>query len=185
MKKLAQDLLRKRAPKSSANQSPDLSRRRLLTRNKQQTHPRLPWAIESIFTQACTRCNACIEKCPEQVIVQGEGGYPQIDFKLGECTFCYQCALACKNSPNASQTAIFLEEVEKPWQLGAQINESCLTNKNIECRSCQESCEPFAISFQLSIGSVAKPVIDHELCNGCGGCVSICPTQSIQMKYTD
>jgi ferredoxin-type protein NapF len=68
----------------------DASRRGFFRgRPRPKAEIRPPWALaESLFTDCCTRCNDCIDACPEQIIVIGDGGYPTIDFKRGECTFC-------------------------------------------------------------------------------------------------
>ncbi|MGB2078710.1 MAG: ferredoxin-type protein NapF [Vibrio sp.] len=188
MKKLAQDLFKARSKSSNdqpAQASPNLSRRRLFTRQTKRALPHLPWAIEERFTLACTRCESCISACPEQVIVQGEGGFPEVNFDLGECTFCYACANACQSSSNAASETIFLQQSQSPWQAIATFKPSCLALQGVECRSCQESCEPFAIEFGLNIGSVATPKLNSEACTGCGACVSVCPTQAIAIEEID
>ena len=37
-----------------------------------------------------------------------------------------------------------------------------------------------AIRFRLQLGGVAKPILDLESCNGCGACLSVCPTKAIK-----
>ncbi|GAK87860.1 ferredoxin-type protein NapF [Vibrio ponticus] len=39
-----------------------------------------------------------------------------------------------------------------------------------------------AIQFRLEVGRVAQPNLDTTLCNGCGACVAICPTSSINVS---
>ncbi|TVP92674.1 MAG: ferredoxin-type protein NapF, partial [Pseudomonadaceae bacterium] len=53
--------------------SVSLSRRRLL-RGQLQSRPQLnpPWSGDD-FSDICSRCDACIQTCPEQVLRRGDG----------------------------------------------------------------------------------------------------------------
>tara|TARA_Y100001960_G_scaffold222999_1_gene233340 strand:+ start:2699 stop:3046 length:348 start_codon:yes stop_codon:yes gene_type:complete len=113
--------------------------------------------------------------CETKIISKGDGGFPTVDFQLDECTFCYQCADVCPEP-------IFLDKHEQPWNAKAAINTSCLAQQNVECRSCGDMCETMAINFKLEIGKVAQPVIELDECNGCGACVAVCPTSSINVS---
>ncbi|WP_107850325.1 ferredoxin-type protein NapF [Oceanimonas marisflavi] len=156
----------------------DPSRRRLLTRHRADARPRLPWAVEgNAFTDACSRCNRCLEACETRIIVRGDGGFPQVDFRHGECTFCYRCAEACPEP-------LFRDRSEPAWSLTAHIGEGCLAYRNIECRSCGDVCEPQALRFRLQPGGVALPELARDLCSGCGACVSLCPVSAITMIST-
>lgn len=153
----------------------DFSKRRLFTRQADNTI-RLPWVADTqSFTDLCTRCGECARVCDTQIIVSGDGGFPTVDFSIDECTFCYRCADVC-------QEQIFLTEAETPWHAKASINETCLAKQNVECRSCGELCEPMAIQFKLEVGKVAQPHISHDKCSGCGACVAVCPSSSINVS---
>lgn len=154
----------------------NLSRRQLFTRRKTSEQPSLPWVNESQFIDLCTQCGECIKQCPTQIIKRSDGGFPRVDFKQDECTFCYQCAAACPEP-------LFRPKTESAWNAKAHINETCLAKQNVDCRSCGDSCEPFAIKFKLAVGKVAQPQIDMADCTGCGSCVSICPTSAITIKH--
>ncbi|OLQ94256.1 ferredoxin-type protein NapF [Vibrio ponticus] len=155
----------------------DLSRRRLFTRNVVRDDAvRLPWlSSPEQFTDLCTQCGECLKACETQIIIKGDGGFPRVDFTIDECTFCYQCAEACPES-------LFTDQQETPWQARAAINEQCLAQQNVECRSCGEMCDSMAIQFRLEVGRVAQPNLDSNLCNGCGACVAVCPTSSINVS---
>jgi len=153
----------------------DLSRRQLFRGRVRAITPqqRMPWQVEeALFTDRCTRCEACIKACPEQIVVSGEGGFPTVDFRRGECTFCQACVEACPEP-------VFRKVTEQPWQQQAQIAESCLTQQGVMCRSCEDMCEPQAILFPPRRAAIAQPEIDTDLCNGCGACVSVCPSHAI------
>ncbi|RTZ17370.1 ferredoxin-type protein NapF [Vibrio aquaticus] len=155
----------------------DLSKRRFFSkRTVDDTTIRLPWlANASKFTEQCTRCGKCAESCETNIIIHGDGGFPQVDFNKGECTFCYGCANACPES-------LFDKEENNPWEAKATILESCLATQNVECRSCGDMCDTMAIQFKLEIGKVAQPNLNLDECTGCGACVAVCPTSSINVS---
>ncbi|WP_271271180.1 ferredoxin-type protein NapF [Aliamphritea hakodatensis] len=137
----------------------------------------LPWIKdEQLFLADCHRCDACIKQCETQIITRGDGGFPTIDFSRGECTFCYQCASACDQP-------LFWPETEQPWTQTIEIGAKCLTNSGVECRSCEDSCEPYAISFRPRRGQVSPPQIDTDQCNGCGACIRTCPGNAITINH--
>ena len=79
----------------------DLSRRGHVDRQlaKRQRRIRPPWSKEdSHFLAHCLRCDACIRACETDILQRGRGGYPSVNFKHGECSFCYACAEACPES---------------------------------------------------------------------------------------
>ena len=135
----------------------------------------MPWALpEGEFLSRCTRCNACIDACPEHIVVRGSGGFPEVDFTRGGCTFCGRCADAC--APRALDRA-----AGEPWALKATIAASCLARNRVVCRSCAERCEARAIRFVPALGGAADPVVDLERCTGCGACVAVCPVSAIDV----
>ncbi|MCG7498443.1 ferredoxin-type protein NapF [Vibrio sp. Of7-15] len=161
----------------------DLARRSLFRSRKripQLSQQRLPWLInESTFTDQCTRCEKCIVLCETKIIVKGDGGFPIVDFQKGECTFCGECVSACPEP-------LFQPVSAKPWQHKISLaDDACLARQSVECRSCGELCEPGAIRFQLTLGSVAQPKIEADECTGCGACVAVCPTQAIAIKLEE
>lgn len=153
----------------------DIKKRSLFRPSQKVTFENLlPWVSDAqAFVEECTQCGDCLTICPEKIIVKGDGGFPQIDFKEGECDFCGKCAEICK-------APIFTPVTEQPWQKKAVINQHCLANQSIYCRSCAESCEAQALTFQIGISAVPK--IDNKLCTGCGACVSPCPVNAVAVK---
>ncbi|MDA9555948.1 ferredoxin-type protein NapF [Vibrio sp.] len=136
----------------------------------------LPWIKnQSTFHLDCTQCGKCLSHCPEGIITKGDGGYPSVDFNLGECTFCYDCASHCPEP-------IFEAKNEEPWQRKAVIQETCIALNDVECRTCGEECEPMAIQFTLKVGKVAQPFINEMDCTGCGACYRICPVNAIEIN---
>ena len=156
----------------------DLSRRGLFRGKLSARTPevQLPWSIPwSDFVADCTRCGDCLAACPEQILVKGDGGFPIVDFQLGECTFCTECVSACKQP-------LFRLTTEVAWDYVAHIEAGCLALGQVYCQRCQDSCEPRAIGFSPRLGQVPTPVIDADRCNGCGACVADCPVGSIKIS---
>ena len=133
-----------------------------------------PWAAEDFLTR-CTRCADCTAACPTRIIVNGDGGYPYIDYTLGECTFCAACVEAC------TAGALARDADAAPWHRSVVIDIRCLAKNKVVCRSCAEACETNAINFQPTLGGVALPQVSDALCSGCGACVAICPSEAIQV----
>lgn len=153
----------------------DLSRRAFFRgRPRPRVEQRPPWALpEHDFIDRCTRCNECLKACPTHILTVGDGGYPTVDFRIGECTFCGDCVSTCQ--PKA------LERLEdKPaWSYKAVAGETCLPRQGIDCRVCGDFCDSRAIRFQPRLGGSPLPEINEALCNGCGACVAPCPTAAI------
>ena len=126
----------------------------------------------------CTGCRACIEACPTKIIRADKQRYPYIDFRYGECDFCGACAQVCDTE---ALTEFKAYAAPSTWRWRAQIQDQCLTEKAVVCRSCAEICEQGAIRFQLQAGGIAKPKLDADACNGCGACLSICPVQAVNL----
>ncbi|MGL6262941.1 ferredoxin-type protein NapF [Aeromonas jandaei] len=155
----------------------DLARRGLFRGRLRVAEPpvQLPWSVAwPQFSTGCTRCGDCLAACPEQILINGEGGFPTVDFQRGECTFCGDCVTACKEP-------LFRLASETPWQYKASIAANCLANGQVYCQRCQDSCEPRAIRFIPTLGRVPTPVIELDSCNGCGACVQDCPVGSIKV----
>ncbi|NIF30767.1 ferredoxin-type protein NapF [Enterobacter sp. Cy-643] len=155
-----------------------LTRRGLLTGGWHSSTPaiRPPWSgDENHFLLDCTRCDSCITACQSRVLRRGHGGYPEIDFSRGECTFCYACADVCPQRLFAPQSA-------QPWTLTLQLGETCLAWHQVECRSCEDACEPQAIRFIPTLHDVSRPQISSSACHGCGACVAGCPTSAITLR---
>ncbi len=136
---------------------------------------RPPWSLEetNFISQCNNQCKACADACPEKIITIHRG-YPKINFSNGECTFCEQCVEAC------DYDALVKYDGYAPWLHKAAIHmEQCITSQSVVCRSCSETCEVTAIKFQPTLGGVSAPNLDNTICNGCGACISVCPSTAI------
>ncbi|MDR9827985.1 ferredoxin-type protein NapF [Vibrio sp. FNV 38] len=155
----------------------DLKKRGFLTRKSSvKLNHQLPWlSSPQTLTHDCTQCGKCLSACETNIIVKGDAGFPTVDFTIDECTFCYRCAEACPED-------LFKDQAEMPWTAKIIIKDNCLAKQNVECRSCGDLCEPMAIGFKLTLGKVAQPELQLDQCNGCGACVSSCPSNAIDVN---
>lgn len=156
-----------------------VSRRQFLRGDFKSRLPpqRPPWALaETLFLRACTRCLECIPVCPTGILIVS-GGYPEVNFTRGHCTFCGACAKACR--PGALQDS---ETQIWPWPIKAQVATHCLPQRGVECRVCGEHCEASAIRFSPRAGGPPIPEIDEAACTGCGACVAPCPAAAIVVR---
>ncbi|AMO56305.1 hypothetical protein GZ77_05765 [Endozoicomonas montiporae] len=154
-----------------------LSRRRFLRGrfNHEQT-VRPPWSInEAAFLDTCTRCTECIERCPNDLLKQGSGGFPEADFSSAFCSFCGECQQACP-------VGALSDSSNSPWALKPVIGESCLATAGVYCRTCAETCDYEVIEFRLRVNGMAEPDVNPDLCRGCGECSSSCPVIAIELK---
>jgi len=160
------------------------SRRDFFTtlRNKNKNddfkYVRPPYGLaESSFIEKCTIWEEkfCVASCEQKIIVIRSDGTPILNFSKKGCTFCEDCATACDSG------VLSLEHIETSEVINARfiINpESCVAHNGVICFSCKEPCIDDAILFN----GMFNPVIDMDLCTGCGYCFRRCPTMAI--KYT-
>ncbi len=160
--------------------SKPLSRRQLFKRFKGGSVPiRPPFALaEERFTDVCSRCDDCLRVCEPGVLVRGDGGFPEIVFSRGGCTFCGACADACQVG------AFDTERGEPRLTVTATVTPTCLDRRGISCRLCESWCAEDAIRFRPMVGGLSDVIIDRARCTGCGACVAPCPAAAIAMTQS-
>ena len=87
-----------------------------------------------------------------QQILLIRDGRVAVDFSTGECTFCNACA------------------------------DACLARQGVTCMSCRDACPEEAIRFAPRAGGPFLPVLNADLCNGCGACIAPCPSTAITAR---
>lgn len=140
----------------------------------------LPPGATEQFAETCTRCYACLRVCPTGIIRVKSGGsvnelsIPELRFDNGTCEeSCNRCSQVCPtgairklSDDTKSRRQIGFAKVEKEKCLAWTDNEYCMV--------CDEYCPYSAIETEWH-GDIARPVINQDLCRGCGACENACP----------
>jgi ferredoxin-type protein NapF len=148
------------------------TRRDFLTGRLQETN-RLPFppGATGRTIKDCTGCGACLDACPEKIIVF-QSGRPGVDFQQGECTFCGLCAERCPER-------VFPPDNPRQFFHHAVIGDDCLAMNFVDCQACRDVCPTATIRFRPRIGGPFLPELDADACTGCGACISVCPSSCI------
>lgn len=141
----------------------------------------------------CTACQLCVSACPNNILVPSVKlqtfMQPEISYEDGycrpECTECSQVCPAGAIKPiiTADKSAISIGQAV--W-----IKDNCVVNRDeIQCNNCERHCPTGAITLvERNPGdteSLKIPVIDKELCIGCGACENLCPARPFSAIYVE
>lgn len=114
---------------------------------------------------------------------------PQMSYERGYCRpECTRCADAC---PVGAIKPITVEETSST-QIGhaVWIKKNCIPlTDGVECGNCARHCPSGAImmvpSDEKDETSLKIPVIDTEVCIGCGACENLCPARPFSAIYVE
>lgn len=150
-----------------------------------QSYPILPPGAKTPerFADKCTRCYNCVSACPSKVIsVRYRGGrglsqllQPELDTSRAACEqFCNFCTQVCPTGALEPMT----EEEKQKLQIGTAhvIRDACLAWADHQyCMVCDEYCPYNAIRDEPDENGIPRPVVDKDICRGCGYCQNKCP----------
>jgi len=135
----------------------------------------------------CSRCGNCLKSCPTGIIepLTDPGDFisiltPGISFNRSYClSDCNHCGNVCPTGAIGR----FETEEKKHLFIGTAtiITDLCLLTKNKECDRCRFYCDYDAVSIANSGNYSVIPVINKEICVGCGACQVACPTRAIKI----
>ena len=144
---------------------------------------RPPGAItEKNFLQACTRCDACINACPKDAIKRAPKsfgflvmGSPYIDPIKKPCVMCddLPCISACEDNALKPVQEVF--DVSMGYAIFDKKH--CSAFSGSFCQQCVIDCPVPGAIHQID----DKPVIDKNICTGCGVCMRSCSTVNIPL----
>ena len=139
-----------------------------------------PGAVDrALFNRICVGCDACIAACPEQCLVPSTSlktfGQPKMDFRRSHCRVaCPQkCAAACP----AGALKVLDHVARRDIHMGHAIwqKDRCLrATEGVPCTACSRKCPVKAITLVDNV-----PVVDREICIGCGACEHVCPARPL------
>ncbi|MFA5339699.1 MAG: 4Fe-4S binding protein [Candidatus Omnitrophota bacterium] len=154
---------------------------------------RPPAALEeSEFIDRCVRCGNCMKVCPtnglQPVSFQSgvEGVWtPQLVPEIGYCK--YNCTLCGRTCPTGAIRGVSLD-VKHETRLGlAAVDRSiCIAwAGNKQCVVCEEHCPVAEKAIKLKRETingveVLRPLVDGNLCVGCGACQNKCPVRPVR-----
>lgn len=140
---------------------------------------RPPGAGEELaFFRNCNGCAACVSACDQNIIQLDARERPFLSFQQAGCTFCGRCIEVCEPGALVAEA-----DIDQSLTFRAQVASNCLDKHGIVCRACESSCEENAIRFRPLVGGRTDVSIRTEACNGCGACVSTCPSKAISMIW--
>lgn len=141
----------------------------------------------------CTGCQLCVSACPSQVL-RPSGDWmtlmqPYASYERGYCRpECTKCAEVC---PAGAIRPIDVVE-KSSVQIGhaVWIKENCIPlTKGDKCGNCARHCPTGAITMMPSNAEDAKspkiPIINEEICIGCGACENLCPSRPFSAIYVE
>jgi ferredoxin-type protein NapG len=144
---------------------------------------RPPGAIsEKAFLQACTRCEECIHACPKDAIQRAPKKFgflihntPYIDAMRTPCVMCTElpCISACPDG------ALLPVQELTDVSMGYAIldKKKCQAYGETFCQQCVIDCPVPGAIHQVN----DKPIIDKNICTGCGVCMRSCSTVNIPL----
>ena len=144
---------------------------------------RPPGAIsEKAFLQACTRCEECIHACPKDAIQRAPKKFgflihntPYIDAMRTPCVMCTDlpCISACPDE------ALLPVQELTDVSMGYAIldKKKCQAYGETFCQQCVIDCPVPGAIHQVD----DKPIIDKNICTGCGVCMRSCSTVNIPL----
>ena len=141
---------------------------------------------EQDFLSKCIKCGRCIEACPYKSLVAHSAlagaavGTPTFDMREQACAMCEHipCIDVCPTG--ALQPLDSREDIA----IGTAVikRDLCIAVLGLRCEVCYRACplidRAITIDYHLrpddDMHAVFEPIIDPDVCTGCGICVERC-----------
>ncbi len=141
----------------------------------------------------CTGCQLCVSACPNGVLRPSTDlmtlMQPEASYEVGYCRpECVRCSEVC---PAGAIKLIDVAE-KSSIQIGHAVwtRELCVPIKDgQECGNCARHCPSGAITMVPLDADDPKslkiPVVNEELCIGCGDCENLCPSRPLSAIHVE
>ena len=156
---------------------------------------------EKDFVSTCMRCGMCVEACPYDVLKLStisddiSIGTPYFTPRVEACRLCSDipCTANCPtNALNMKSLTVDGKPSINSARMGLAIinTQTCLAYLGLQCTMCVQACpltdEAIFIhkerNERTDIHAFLKPVVNPDLCTGCGMCEHACPTEIASIK---
>lgn len=160
---------------------------------------RPPGALsEKDFLKHCIKCGLCVEACPFETLKLAKAGEhvplgtPYFIPRKIPCEMCWDipCVPVCPTGA-LEKSLVFNEKLEKLdislARMGIAVvdQKNCVAYWGIQCDACYRACPLIGEAIYLEYKrnertgkhSYLLPVVDSDICTGCGKCEQACITK--------
>ncbi len=154
---------------------------------------------EKEFLSKCIRCGLCVKACPYDILKLAtlqdspQNGTPFFVARKNPCRLCED--IPCiRDCPTNALDYKYLEQKDGIYKtkMGIAIidSASCVAYWGIQCDACYRACPLIDQALKLELKrnertakhALLLPVVDYEICVGCGICEKACITQKAAIK---
>lgn len=143
--------------------------------------------------QHCTACQLCVASCPNGVLRPSTDleslMQPEASYERGYCRpECTACSDACPTGAIRPITTADKSSVQVGHAVW--IKENCVPLiDGVACGNCERHCPTGAITMTHcqpdDEESPMYPVVNTEICIGCGACENLCPARPFSAIYVE
>lgn len=163
---------------------------------------RPPGALpEKDFLKACLKCGQCVVACPYDSLKLASvkdnvvSGTPLFEARDIPCYMCtdFPCVRECPSKALSEESITVNGQVSiNNAKMGLAVihKESCIAFWGIQCDACYRACPLMGKAITLETEKNVhtqkhanlKPVINSDICTGCGLCEHVCVVEKAAVK---